>query len=221
MQGLGSAGWTPAYGGVPLMPNIIDTARVSAVGGRSLLPDLFQLGEPINRWTAAQARVPYESNLPDYTGLVAQSSRNIGSLLRGEVPTDVVNQIAGTRGGLTGVTGMRPDAGAFNAAIRAAIGKTSLDLMGAGESALTGAIGRTPVGPQYNPMMGLVSPEAVQQAQVTQGLYASLPYPAQASEEARRQMLAAYGGGIAGGTTWNRNNQVWGNVLSNWGSLYG
>jgi hypothetical protein len=219
MAPMGSVGYNPAYGGIPIAPNVIDTARVAAVGNQSLLPDLFQLGAPLNAWTATQARVPYEANLPDYTGMVSQSSKNIGAMLRGEVPLDVVNQIAGTRGGMSAVTGQRPDSAGFNAAIRAALGRTSLDLMGAGESALTGAMARTPTGPQFNPMAGLVTPEQTQQAQMTANLYTSLPYPAQASEEARRLMLQALGQGVANTSNWG--NRVWGNVLSREGTLYG
>jgi hypothetical protein len=146
----------------------------------------------VNPATAAQ----YYANIPNYSGLNAQSSANIGSQLRGELPTDVVNQIAqraAERGVVSGQTSP--------AAYLSALGLNSLQLQQQGETALNASVGRNTKAPFYAPAMGFVSPDEVQSAQTAANIYASAPNPgaAQAAQmnAARSGMNSGYNGSRA------------------------
>lgn len=104
----------------------------------------------INKFMTGQANAPFISNLPNYQQMVAQSSGNTLSNLKGEIPPDVlalIQQQAAERGVATGSPGS-PNS---NAAYLRALGLTSLQLQNQGEQNLTGAINRTPVPQLFNP----------------------------------------------------------------------
>jgi hypothetical protein len=139
---------------------------------------LGNLGTGINTQIAQQAALPYQLNLPNYGAMTGQSSQNILSLLQGQVPQDVANQIAqmgAERGVGTGSIGS-PNS---NSALLRSLGLTSLGLQQQGEGELTGAVQRTPTGQQFNPASFLVSPEQAQESQSLANLYSAAPDPTQ------------------------------------------
>lgn len=166
------------YGNIPQVPSPISTQSTAIGGNTQNLAGLGQLGTGLNTQIAQQAALPYQLNLPNYGAMTGQSSQNILSLLQGQVPQDVANQIAqmgAERGVATGSIGS-PNA---NAALLRSLGLTSLGLQSQGESELTGAVGRTPTGQQFNPASFLVSPQQQQEAQYLSNLMASAPDPSQ------------------------------------------
>ncbi len=200
--------WTAAYGGRPLVPSPGASATSAIDANIGNLGSLYGLAGGLNQFNAGQAANQLALNLPGYSSMIGQSSQNIGSLLRGEVPQDVIAQTVNQRAGAGVGTGIHPDAPAFNAAIRAALGQTSLGLQAQGEQALTGAINRTPRADLFNPASMFVSPEQWQQAQGAANLYASAPNPAAAAaaaEAAARRGIQA-GAGSVGGTGVMRPN---------------
>jgi hypothetical protein len=166
------------YGGIPQVPNPITTQLSDIQGNFGNLGNLGNLGTGLNTQIAQQAALPYQLNLPNYGAMTGQSSQNILSLLRGQVPQDVANQIAqmgAERGVATGSIGS-PNS---ETALLRSLGLTSLGLQQQGESELTGAVGRTPTGQQFNPASFLVSPEQSQEAQYLSNLLSSAPDPTQ------------------------------------------
>ncbi len=193
--------WEQAYGGRPVVPSPGTSATQSIQANLGNLGALYGLAGNLNQFNAAQAASQYAANLPDYSSMLSQSSRNIGSMLRGELPADVVSQImqgAAERGVATGQSSPSPNT---NAAMLRALGLTSLGLQQTGEGQLTAAIGRTPTAQLYNPASAFVSPEEWQQAQMGANLYSAAPSPgpaARAAEEAARRGIAAGAGAVGG-----------------------
>lgn len=194
------SGWTAAYGGIPTVPSPISTAGTAITGNLANLSDLYQLSGNVNAFNIGEAAAPYAANLPNYQAMIEQSSGNILSRLKGEVPTDVVNQLvqnAAERGIMTGSTGGPNE----NAAYLRALGLTSLGLQTQAEGELTGAIGRTPVPQLFNPSTFFVTPEQQQQAQLAANIYGAAPNPAAAAIQAQQTAQQAYNQGAAGGAT--------------------
>lgn len=111
----------------------------------------FGLGAAANQFMTRQARMPYIANLPDYQNLVAQRSRFAGQLLRGQVPTDVVQQLQ-QRGAERGIAIGSPGSANATAAWLRALGLTSLGLQQEGSRQLSQSIADTPVPELWNPL---------------------------------------------------------------------
>lgn len=109
------------------------------------------LASSVNTFMQGQAEMPFLMNLPNYKAMQGQQSQNILSMLQGDVPTDVINQIlqqAAERGIATG----SPRGPNANAAYLKALGLTSLDMMGKGSQLFGQAIEQTPRAELWNPM---------------------------------------------------------------------
>lgn len=141
------------------MPRNAFDIRNAAIAGRTGAPVISSAGvvpygniaQQANQFMTGQAVAPLIANLPNYNAMTQQSSGNILSNLRGQVPEDVVRllqQKAAERGAMTG---MAPDSPNLNASYLQALGLTSLDLMGRGEQQLSGAVERTPMPQPLNP----------------------------------------------------------------------
>lgn len=183
-----------AYGGIPQIPSPGATQLASIEGNLAAMPQLQALAQQINAFNTQQAVAPFIANLPQYGAMTEASSGNILSNLRGELPPDVmylIAQQAAERGVQSGVPGS-PNA---NSALLRALGLTSLQRKDLGESQLSGAIARTPIGPLYNPASAFVTPDQQQQAQAAANLYAAAPIPA---ERAAAELAAAQAGVGAG-----------------------
>jgi hypothetical protein len=51
------------------------------------------VGDIVNKYNQGWLDTQYQNKIPGYAGLTAQSSQNIGSLLKGELPADVLRQL--------------------------------------------------------------------------------------------------------------------------------
>ena len=119
----------------------------------------YGMANQANTFMQQQARLPYAFNLPNYGGMLGQRSKNIGGLLKGEVPTDVLQQIqqsGAERGVATGMPGS-PNA---NASWLRALGLTSLGLQQQGSKEFSQAIADTPVFPLWSPLSSFVPQES-------------------------------------------------------------
>lgn len=180
LTGANPRGYSPSFGGIPTIPSPGATASAALGSNIGNLPAITTLGGGINRFNTSQALEQIGMGLPDYAAMVDQSSKNIGSELKGELPGDVIDQIlqqAAERGIATGTNGSPSN----NAAFLRALGLTSLNLQQVGEGALTGAIARTPRPPLFDPMAFLVSPAAFQEAQTGANYMAAAPVPSAAA----------------------------------------
>lgn len=185
--------YSPAYGGIPQVSDPTYSAGQAIAGNLGNLGALYGLTTGTSGASAAGAAAQYAANLPGYAGLTSQASQNILSDLQGQVSPDVVNMLA-QQAAQRGV-GFGAGAPNTNAALLAALGKTSMGLQAQGQQELTAAIGRTPVGPMFNPATMQVSPDVVQQARQAANLYRSAPVPSAAAGAA----ISAAGAGVGAG----------------------
>lgn len=199
--------YDPVAGGKPTMPDPLATAR-TAIGGnmQNLTGGGTDLANYLNQFNLGQVTNQYLAGIPDYNNMVTQSSRNIGSLLRGEVPQDVRNvlsQGAAERGVMLGVPGSQFS----NYDFLRSLGQTSLGLQQTGEQNLTGAISRMPRTNIFDPASLFVTPEQMQNAQFWSNLLASGPVPRSALDYALSQANTGLATGIAasqlGGSNYN------------------
>lgn len=103
----------------------------------------------INKFMGNQALLQYSRNLPGYANAVGQRMENTQQMLEGDLPQDVVNQIAqqsAERG--VGGGGVSPNS---NAAYLRALGLNSLDMQMQGSKELSSAISDTPLAELWNP----------------------------------------------------------------------
>jgi hypothetical protein len=145
------------------------------------LADLYKLAAGLGKASAVDPQTQLTANLPGYQGLTQAASANIASDLAGQVPQDVINllwQQSAERGAGQGLGPMAPNT---NAAYLRALGLTSMGLKAQGQQELTGAIGRTPTGPLFDPSSMLVSPAAQQAAQEAANTLGAAPIPASAA----------------------------------------
>lgn len=199
LPGLPPTNYSPIYGGKPTVPNPSASAG-SAIGGNiGNLGSLYQLGSGVNPFMQSQLQANYNAAIPNYSGLAAQSSANIGSELAGELPQGVLDEIlqsSAERGILTGT----PGSANVNAAMVKQLLGSSLDLTKLGESELTGAVGRSPITQPFDISKMFVSPEMQQEAGMAASLYASAPDPAAAAQEL--QGLSQGDGGAGSDLPW-------------------
>lgn len=185
------------WGQVPQVPNPITSGNLAITGDIGNLPSLTDLASQVNQFNTGQAIAPYIANLPGYQGMVAQSSQNIGNLLQGNVPPDVLRllqQQAAERGVGRGISGSPNEMAAY----LQALGLTSLGLQHQGEGELTQAIGRTPTAPMFNVANFLTTPNEEQAARMAANMYSAAPDPglqAQALMDLFRQFQQSFSGG--------------------------
>lgn len=202
LTGANPTGYSPGFGGIPQVPDPGATAANAVSSNLSNLPSILQLAGGVNTFNTQAMQHALETGLPDYRNLITQSSENIGQELKGDLPQDVINLIgqqAAERGIATGSPGS-PNA---NAAYLRALGLTSLDMMGRGESALTTAIGRTPMPNLFNIPSQLISPDQVQEAQMAANLYRSAPIPSAAAGAGIGAFESGFGRGSTPTLNWS------------------
>lgn len=181
LQGAPSQQGVGPYGQLPQIPSPTSTQASAISGNMGNLSSLYGLGYGLNTNIATQAALPYQLNLPNYGAMTGQNSSNILSLLQGQVPQDVANQIAqmgAERGVSTGSIGS-PNS---NAALLQSLGLTSLGLQSTGAQELGQAIQQTPTGQQFNLSSFLNSPDTYQQAQTAANLISAAPNPTSAAQ---------------------------------------
>lgn len=180
LQGSPSQQGVGPYGQLPQVPSPGATQGAAISGNMGNLGSLYNLTNSLNTNIAGQAALPYQLNLPNYGAMTGTSSQNILSLLQGQVPQDVANQIAqmgAERGVATGSIGS-PNS---EAALLRSLGLTSLGLQQQGEGELSNAIARTPTGQQFNPQSFLTTPQQQQEAQYAANTIAAAPDPTAAA----------------------------------------
>ena len=182
-----------AYGTVPTVPNPIATAGGAITGNIGNLGSLYGLTTGTSGASAAGANQQYLQNLPGYAALTSTGSSNILSDLHGQVSPDVIN-LLGQQAAERGV-GFGAGSPNSNAALLSSLGRTSMGLQAQGQQELTSAIGRTPVGPAFNPASMLVSPGDVQGAAYGANVLGAAPNPSDAAGAA----IAAARSGLAAG----------------------
>ncbi len=131
----------------------------TGVGGYSpgAAPNLSSLTDMINQLNLKAQQTANAGRIPGGAGLEAQSSGNIGSLLSGNIPADVVRnltQSAAERGIAMG----SPGSDNSNSALLRSLGLTSLDLQGEGQKYLSAADARNPGAPIFDPTSQLLTP---------------------------------------------------------------
>lgn len=111
----------------------------------------FGLANQANQFMTQQAQLPFLRGLPGYASMLGQRSANTGSLLRGEVPQDVLEQLQ-QRGAERGVAMGSPGSPNANASWLRALGITSLGLQQQGSQQLSQGIADVPVPALWNPL---------------------------------------------------------------------
>lgn len=181
--------WSAAYGGAPNVPNPATSAGSAISGNMGNLGQIYNLAGSANAFNTQQEKNILASMIPNYAALSGSQSGLIGEELKGQVPQDVISEIlqgAAERGIATGTSGS-PNA---NAAYLRALGLTSLGLQQQGVSNLATFIGETPMPQPFNIQSMMVSPEAMQQAQMEANVMASAPVPEAASRAAQSAALS-------------------------------
>lgn len=141
------------------------------------------------------------ARIPGATGLENQSSTNIASALRGEVPNDVYREMA-QRSAERGVSTGSPMGANTTADLMRALGLTSLDLQNTGQTWLNNALARNPGATPAN-TQALVTTPAQAEALALQRQNMELDYLARmaAINEAENRRRTGYGGGGGGGSS--------------------
>jgi hypothetical protein len=183
LPGAGANKYSPAYGGVPQVPNPAATQGQSIEGNAANLPQLIALLSGLDTSQQSQLLNNYGMAIPNYSGLTSTASTDVGNNLHGHLSDDVIAQLtqqAAERGITTGSPGS-PNA---NAAYLRALGLTSLNLENTGLQQLATMTQTAPVAPLVNPASFLVTPEQQQEAQMASNTYAAAPDPGAAASKA-------------------------------------
>jgi hypothetical protein len=196
--GLAPGAGSGPYGAVPTVPNPITTAAGAIGGDLGNLGGISSLTGGLAGANAAGAQGAVASGLPGYAGMLGTSSQNIQSDLMGQVSPDVWNQIQ-QAGAERGVATGSPGGPNANAAMLAALGKTSMGLQAQGQQELTGAVNRTPTGPAVNSAEFAVTPDQMQQAGYAQSVFNAAPNPTLARQADQAALLAQIGAGQGAG----------------------
>lgn len=202
----GSA-YDPAYGGVPQVPTPGATQTDALLSNLGQLSNLYRLAIGAGKASAGGAETQLDQNLPGYAGARDKSMANINSLLSGQIPEDVVRQLS-QRAAERGVAIGSPGSPNSMAALLQALGLTSLGLQQQGEQALTGAVGRTPRGPNFDPSTMLLNPQAQQEWQYLANLLKAAPVPGSAAAANLRALRQGVGAGQGGGRSGTPFNYV-------------
>jgi len=174
-------GYSPAYGGVPQIPNPI-ASQWQAIGGDiNSLPSLFSLGNAYNLFNYDQ-RLGQIAGTPGFSNVLANQA--------GVIPQDVSDRLAlqgAQRGISTGLTNS-PNS---NASLMQALGLTSLDLKKLGQQQYSDLLGHFQGAAPFDISKFLVSPEEQQAANTAANVSAAAPNPQAAAMEEFRKLLEA------------------------------
>lgn len=130
------------------------TAPIFKSGSSNIIPwaggvPYMNEANQLNKFMGNQALQQFNANLPGYANAVGQRMENTQQMLEGDLPQDVVNQIAqqsAERG--VGGGGVSPNS---NAAYLRALGLNSLDMQQQGAKQLSDNIADTPTAELWNP----------------------------------------------------------------------
>jgi len=208
LYGVAPISGSGAYGAVPGTPDPTSTATSAISGNIGNLANLYGLAQGAGTASAIGQQQQYIQNLPGYMANRNQQSTNIAQELAGQLPQDVVNQIAQQSAQIGAGSGMGPMSPLSNADYLKDIGLTSLGMQQAGGTALNQQIQTTPTGPAFNPASMMVTPQQEQEAALQASMMNAAPNPTAAAEAnllaqqqaAQAAQNAANLGGTAGNT---------------------
>ena len=168
--------FTPASGGKPAVPDPATVLRDAIASNLGMIGDIKNLGRKASNyfWNQTVGRVP------GYEDMAAQSAKNIGAQLRGEIPEDVLYQL----GQVAAERGITRGGGFSNADYLRSLGLTSLGLMGEGEKGLTGALQRAESIPLFDISKYMLSPQDMFNAIFNANVIGAAPDPAAARADA-------------------------------------
>lgn len=205
--GVGSApasNYSPAYGGIPNVPDPTQSAGQAITGNAGNLGSLTSLLGGIDTSQQNQLLNQYNMAIPNYSGLTQTASTVAGQNLAGKLPQDVINEIA-QQGAERGVATGNPGSANSNAAYLRALGLDTLAQQQTGFQQLGQLTSTAPVAPLFNPASFLVTADQEQQANAARDLYQSAPIPAAAAAAAMSAASIpsgmpwwAHGAGFAG-----------------------
>lgn len=136
---------------------VTSTANTAPASNVAAGGDISALATLINNINLAGQKAANVSRIPGEAALEKKSSANIADELAGKVPSDVIrllDQLGAERGTRMGA----PDSPNVDASYLRALGLTSLDLTGKGQSELSAATARNPGAPLFNPAGQLLTP---------------------------------------------------------------
>lgn len=84
---------TNAYGYIPWVPNLADTAAQAIAGGLQNLPGLADLLKGVSSFTSAAARSPYTDVNPNWFNYISQGADVAGSFMQGQMPQTYMNNL--------------------------------------------------------------------------------------------------------------------------------
>lgn len=184
-------GYSPAYGGVPQVPSLIDIYGQATGANQALAGPLTKLGGQITTASEQELLNNLRMAIPGYDASVAASMGNIGQLQHGQVPSDVRNQItqeAAERGIATGLY----DSPNANAALLRSLGLTSLGLEGEGEKQMSALVGRTPQAQPFDISKLMLSPTDLYESNLLANIYRAAPVPKAAADQLLSDQLGFY-----------------------------
>lgn len=190
MLGAGTARYTPpsgytaAYGGIPSVPEPTQSAGQAITGNAGNLNSLVSLLGGVDTSQQNQLLGQYNMAIPNYGGLTRTASTVAGQNLSGQLPQDVVNEIA-QQGAERGLATGSPGSPNSNAAYLRALGLDTLAQQQTGFQQLGQLTSTAPIAPLFNPASFLVTAEQEQAANAARDLYQSAPIPAAAAAAAR------------------------------------
>lgn len=219
VAGTAPRGGSLAAGRIPTVPPPGRAARQAINRNLRLLPSLQETGRQLNAFNLNQLRNQYATAIPGFTGLEAQSARNIRAALEGRVPDDVLYQLqtnaanfgvgSGTGGGFedTPFNTLAGQRGLLS------LGLTSLEQQRLGEQQFTNAMARAPRVNLFDPTTMFVTPQMQHEANLLASYLEAAPDPEEAYQRGIRDAMAglrtgqssiptpSFGGGGAGGAT--------------------
>lgn len=104
----------------------------------------------LNNFMGGQALSQYNANLPGYANAVGTRAQTTQQLLQGQLPQDVINQIA-QQSSERGISGGNPGSANANAAYLRALGLNSMQAQQQGSQQLSQSIADTPTAELWNP----------------------------------------------------------------------
>ncbi len=116
------------YGVKPVVPDLADVQKKTIATNLAAIPNIEELGASINKYNLDEIQKMLRAAIPGYDEIMQTGGRQINSMLRGELPLDVQEQIKRSSGAksFAGGFGGSPMAGAVEAQ---ALGLGSLDVI--------------------------------------------------------------------------------------------
>ncbi len=204
----GATNYSPAYGGVPNVPNPVNSAIGAAYSNIITQPELSRLAGGIDTANQSQLLNNYNMAIPNYSALTSSASGVTGQELQGQLPQDVINQLqqqAAERGISTGSPGS-PNS---NAAYLKALGLTSLGEQQTGMTNLSQLTASAPKAPLFDISNMFTTPDQYQSAGFAANTMAAAPVPSAAAGAATRAATGA-APGVNLGTTYGTYTPAFG-----------